>query len=65
MPMIPRSIFKIQFFSTGYFNVIGAATNVLVLPFAKWIIDKLGNINLIYAAIIAECVRLTLFSIIK
>ena len=49
----------------GYYNIIGACTCVLVLPFAKCIIEKLGNINIIYAAIITECGRLTLFSLIK
>ena len=49
----------------GYFNAIGAGTTVLIMPFAQKIIDKIGNIHIIFIAILAECGRLVLFSIIK
>ena len=35
------------------------------MPFASYIIDKIGHIHLIYSAILIEAGRLVLFSLIK
>ena len=46
----------------GYFNTLGHLTPLLVLPFAKWIIEYIGNINLLYSSVIGECLRMLVFS---
>ena len=49
----------------GYVGTISTVCGVLIMPFAKWIIESVGNVHLCYVAIMVDCVRLVVVSIVQ
>ena len=49
----------------GYVNTISVVSGVLILPFAKWIIEGIGHVHICYLAIMIDVARLVISSYAK